>query len=274
MRIATLITALSLFLVSCQKEIDWSSGMESALLIKMTQKTGSDSAVINFTYDGSKRLIMEKTVGMSQGINVGNELKIVRNGSGIITKTIQKSEAFITAGIDSVETIYHYNTTTNRYTAAVFQITLFGFTVTDSATFTYDGNGNIITAEHFQQLPPLPYFQSLKQEYTYSAGNLVQMKQSVYDPPGGMYELISTFNYTYDSKKSPLIIGKEAIVLNRTGFFGNNNATRAAFIDATDPANNFTTDFDYSYDLSSKPLTAVSTMTPPGTVSNITYFYQ
>ena len=267
--------AICITLLSCQKEIDWSTGTENALLIRSVQKSGSDSVVVDYTYDGSGRLIFEKTVGMSQGIDVGNDLQILRDGSGNITRTIQKSQVLISAGIDSIVTNYNYSTSNNRYTSAVFDMTIFGFTVTDSAAYQYDASGNISGEEHYLKFPPAPFILYFKQEYTYAGGNLSSVKQYSYDPTAMAYDLIATTTYTYDAKTTPLRLQREAVILGRPVYFGSNNATRMDFVDATDPSNNFTTDFVYSYDISSnKPLTAVSTQNPPGTVSNITYYYQ
>jgi hypothetical protein len=266
---------IAILFTSCQKEIDWGLGGGSdALLIKTVQKTGADSVTTTYSYDASKRLTLEKIVGMSGGINVGNELKIVRDGSGVITKTIQKSDVLIAAGIDSVIRRFNYNSSNGRYTSALFDLTVSGFSITDSSAFQYDASGNISTELHYQKLDPLPYILSFKQEYIYAGNNLVSTKQYSFDPLTMTYDLIATINFTYDNKSAALKTGIEAIVITRPGYYGNNNATKNEFIDATDPANNFTDSLVYTYNASKKPLTAVSTKTPPGTISNITYYYQ
>jgi hypothetical protein len=264
----------AILLTSCQKEIDWGLGNSTPLLIKSVQKTGSDSVVITYFYDGAQRLVLEETEGISQGINVGNELQIIRNGSGIITKTIQKGEVMLAAGIDSVVTIYHYSTSASRYTSAVFDLTIFGFSVTDSADFKYDASGNIISQDHYQKMAPLPPILTFKLEYNYTAANLSSIKQYAIDPITMGVDLLATLNYTYDTKSTPLKMDKEGIILNRPAFYGKNNATKTEFVDAADPANNFTDIIAYTYNSTGRPLTAVSTQTPAGTVSNISYYYQ
>jgi hypothetical protein len=265
-----------LALVSCQKEIDWGlGGAADSLLVRVFQKTGPDSITINYSYDASRRLKEEKITGTSQGIDAGNDLVINRNSSGIISNTVQKSAALVSAGIDSVVTRYHYDVAAGQYTSSVFDITLFGFTASDSAVFVYDASGKITRVEHSQSLAGMPYSLLLKQEYTYSAGgNIATMKQFSYDTTSGMYSLVSTLTYTYDSKINPLKINTEAIVLTRSAFFGPNNATMTQFDDATTPANNFSDTIVYVYNAGNKPQTTSDTRTPSGTVSNISFYYQ
>jgi hypothetical protein len=272
-KIVLAIIIASITLSSCQKEIDWGWGNNSEKLVKVVQKSGADSTVITYSYNSNQKLTREITLGVSAGTSFDNDFRIARNGSGIIDSTIQKSSAFVVAGIDSIVTHYHYSA--NRYTSAVFKLSLFGFDVTDSAVYSYDGSGKIISEEHFQQLSPLPYLKSLKVDYTYSAnGNISSVKQSSYDITTSAYVPAVTLNYTYDTKVNPLIMSTEGIVLNRNSLFGANNATKSDYIDIVDPTQNFTDDLVYIYNTNNKPATAIDTQTPAGTVSNITYYYQ
>lgn len=268
-------TLVLIFLASCQKEIDWGTGGGSdEKLVKVVQKTGTDSVTILYTYDASGRLIIEKTSGISQGVDADNELKIVRNSSGIIQYTVQKAAALVQVGIDSVLTRYNYNTGSGRYTSSVFSISLLGFTLNDSTVFNYDASGKMDKDEHYQSFLGLPYELSLKTEYTYNGANVSSQKQSSWDATTSSYMLIATINYTPDAKVNPLKLNTEGMVLLRPALFNANNVTQMELLDATDPTNNFTDTYVYTYSSSNKPLTAVSTQTPGGTVSNITYFYQ
>src|SRR5689334_2316409 len=112
-----IVAMVSIILFSCQKEIDWGLGGNTVAdkqLVKINSKTGTDSTLIEYFYDASKRLTREKTTGISAGTDLGNELTITRNSSGIITKTVQKAAALTAAGIDSVVTRYNYNTGTSK----------------------------------------------------------------------------------------------------------------------------------------------------------------
>ena len=79
-----------MFLVSCQKEIDWATGNGTGggssttgdLLVKTESKSGSETVTTLYTYNTNKKLINEKITGLSQGINVGNEFRYYRNAVG------------------------------------------------------------------------------------------------------------------------------------------------------------------------------------------------
>ena len=198
-----------LFFVSCQKEIDWGLGggnTTSQLLVKLKSQTGTDTTQLEYYYDANKRIIREKTTGISGGISIDNDLLIYRNSSGIITSTVQKAAALIAAGIDSVVTRYNYSTASSKYTSSVFDLGIPGFTVTDSAVYTYDAYGRITTDEHYLQiggLPiPIPSVLALKDIYTYSASgsNLTVVSQDAATTPGGPLSPVSSQTFTFDRR--------------------------------------------------------------------------
>ena len=280
-RKAAIVSALFILLfTSCQKELELAAGSGSTgagLLVKMVEKTGTDSTVVEYSYDAAKRLVREKISGMSGGINLDNDLKIIRNSSGIITHTVQKAAELIASGVDSVITRYHYDAPARRYTSSVFELSLFGFTVSDSTVYKYDAGGKITSDEHYQAFTGVPYELTLKQEYTYSAPGtaVVVFKQYTYDATTSSYDLIATLDYTYDNKTNPLPlnIGNEAVVLLRPVLFSSNNALSSKYTDPDDASNNFSTAIVYTYS-NNRPGAAVSTDTPSGKVSNIKYYYQ
>ncbi|HWR32895.1 MAG TPA: hypothetical protein VN451_05195, partial [Chitinophagaceae bacterium] len=241
---------------SCQKEIDWglkSGGTVNQILYRIKSTTGTDTTQIDYTYDGSKRIIREKTTGMAAGQNLDNDLIINRNSSGIITTTVQKAAALIAAGIDSVVTRFNYNTGTSKYTSSVFDMTIPGFAVTDSAVYTYDGSGRITSDEHYLSiggLPiPLPPVLVLKNNYTYSpsGSNLTLLSQDAATTPGGPLSPVSSQTYTFDAKANPLIILNEGVLLARTGLYNANNAAKSIVANAIDPTQDFTMDYTYKY---------------------------
>jgi len=274
------IPVLMIVFVSCQKEIDWGLGNTNTankMLVKISSKTGTtDSTTIEYSYDASKRIIREKTSGAAGGQDLGNDFVINRNGSGIITTTVQKAAALIAAGIDSVVTRFNYSTASSRYTSSIFELSIGGIGVIDSAVFAYDANGKITSDSHYMEIIgfPFPPFLALKNTYTYSGPNLVSVAQNATTGPPAPPAPISLQAYTMDSKTNPLIIGNEAIVLTRTGLFNANNPTKVVFTDLSGGGQDFTMDYTYKYNSSNKPDSSYGTRTPGGAVTATKYFYQ
>jgi hypothetical protein len=277
-----IITAAALIIVSffaaCQKEIDWGlNTSQDQLLVKLYQKSGADSTVIYLTYNSAKKLIREITTGLQSSTAIDNDLKIYRTASGIIDRTVQVSLALVSAGIDSVVTKYNYNTASSRYTSAVFTTSFGGFDVTDSTVFTYDAAGKITSDDHYQRITGVPVpLHTVKNDYTYSSTglNLMSIQISAASTVGGPLSPMATQTYTYDAKKSPLIMKEEAILLLRTGYYSANNVLSTAMVNTVDPTANFTLDNTYRYNAATKPDTAFSTRTPGGTTSTTKYYYQ
>ncbi len=275
---------LIIFLVSCQKEIDWGfprPGVTvSQLLIKIKSKTGTDTTQLDYTYDASKRLIREKTTGMSGGTNLDNDLFIKRNSSGIIINTVQKAAALLAAGIDSIETRFNYDVATSKYTSSVFQLAIPGLTILDSAVYTYDGSGKISKDEHWlliTGLPiPLPPTRIARNNYTYSADgkNLLGVATDAAIPPATTLSPATAGAYTVDAKVNPLIILNEAVLLSRVGLFNANNSTKAVVTNSINPTQDFTMDYTYKYNTANKPDSSTGTRTPGGTLTAAKYYYQ
>jgi YD repeat-containing protein len=276
-----ILSALALFLFSCQKEIEFDFGNggsgvgpRDGVLIKAVSKTDADSIVVNYTYDGSKRLLSEKITGNSQGIDVGSDLRIIRNSAGIITGLVQKANALQQSGIDSVITKVYYNQGASRYSAKVFEISLFGFTVKDSSVLVYDGTSKIIREDMYQSDPLTgSYVLTLKSEYTFSAnGNLESIKQ--YDLSSGTSNHVSTITYAYDSRVNPLRLNNEALVIGNPVLLSANNVATGQFEDVITPANNITITNTYTYNSFNKPLSGITTQNPGNMVSDNSFYYQ
>ena len=278
------IIFLTLFLFSCQKEIDWGLGgggnTSGKILVKIKSKTGTDTTQLDYYYDANKRLIREKTNGVSAGNNLNNDLIINRNSTGIITTTVQKAAALISAGIDSVVTRFNYNTANSKYTSSVFDLAIPGFAVSDSAVYTYDAAGRISGDAHYLQISglpiPVPPILALKNYYIYSASgnNLDSIKQEATTTPGGPLSPVAAQAYRFDSKTNPLIIGTEAILTGRTGFYNSNNASKAVVTNTIDPTQDFIMDYTYKYNGANKPDSSYGTRTPGGAITATKYFYQ
>lgn len=270
---------LTLSFISCQKEIDWGLGGGSTanqLLVKISSKTGTDSTITNYSYDARKRLIRETVNGVFAGTSLDNELVIYRNASGIISRTVQKSSAFIATGMDSVVTRYNYNPATSQYTSGVFSLTIAGFTITDSAVYSYDAGGKIANDIHYLATGFLPPIQSFKNQYTYTANglNLMSIVQLASLTPGGPLSPLSTQTFNFDNKINPLIIKNEGVLLARTGLYNANNASKFALLNIVDPTVNFTTDYTFKYNTANKPDSSYGTRTPGAIVTATKYFYQ
>jgi hypothetical protein len=284
MKLLTLLSIIIIVIfISCQKEIDWGLGggnNASQLLVRIKSQTGTDTSQLDYYYDAAKRLIREKTTGNTAGTSLDNELIINRNTTGTITTTIQKAAALVAVGIDSVVTTFYYNTGTSKYTASVFVLPVPGFTVKDSAVYTYDAANRIISDAHYLQvtgLPlPLPPILSLKNNYTYSStgNNLLNIQQEAASTPGGPLSPVASQTYLYDSKVNPLNILNEAILIARPGLFSANNPAKQTVANTISPANDFTMDYTYVYNNANVPDSSFATRTPGGTVTVSKYFYR
>lgn len=275
-----IIVILTAFLMySCQKEIDWGTSgnlVAGQKLVKVISKTGTDSSIVTYSYDNQNRLIKEVTIGISGGTSLDNSLTINRNASGIILNTVQKSVALSGAGIDSILTNYYYNSTNSIYTASAFSISTMGFTVTDSALYTYDPTGKITSDIHYLKTGILPPIQVLKNQYTYSPNgiNLIGSDQLAPSTPGGPLSPVSTQTFSFDLKINPLIIKNEGILLVRPNLFSANNIAKLVLNSTASPAANFTQDYVYIYNSSNKPDSSYVTRTPGGAITASKYFYQ
>jgi hypothetical protein len=278
-----LLPVLLIFLFSCQKEIDWSTDPvvnNGPVLYRIKSKTGAtDTTQTDYFYDANKRIIRELINGMGSGQNLNNELIITRNGSGVITKSVQKSATLQAAGIDSVVTVYGYNPSSSQYTYSAFGLTVAGFTVRDSAVYTY-GSGRISKDEHYLLvigLPiPLPPVLSARNTYTYSADgkNLLSVATDAATTPGGPLTPAAAQTFSMDTKTNALIVPNEAVVLGRLGLYSANNSTKATLTNTIDPSQDFTMDITYRYNTSNKPDSSYNTRTPGGAVTASKYFYQ
>ncbi len=272
-----------LFFISCQKEIDWGTDgatTASQLLVRIKSQTGTDTTQLDYYYDVNKRIIREKTAGIGAGQNLNNDLVINRNASGIITQTIQKAAALIAAGIDSVVTSYNYNTATSKYTSSVFQLAIPGFTVLDSAVYTYDAGGKISKDEHYLQLTglpiPLPPTLTARNTYAYSADgkNLLGIASDAAIPPATTLSPATAQVYSVDTKINPLIILNEAVLLSRVRLFNANNTSKAVVTNTIDPTQDFTMDYTFKYNTANKPDSSYGARTPGGSITAAKYFYQ
>ena len=262
------------FLFSCNKNesnVNNNPAVPSTLLVKKISKSGNDSTVTEYFYDQAKRLVWEKETSVISGVTKNISMKILRDNSGMITRTTDIADYLIASGIDSVVRIFA--NAAGRYTASVLNMTQGATTVQDSVYYFYDGAGRIIRDQHFQIVTGVPFTQVFKREYIYSsAGNIDSVKES--DLSGGVYTLSYTEAYTHDSKLNPLQLQNDAVILYHVGFGGVNNTTKTQADFIGNPSYNNSISLVYTYRSDNRPLTSVSTKLPSGKVSDETYFYQ
>ncbi|TMI77855.1 MAG: hypothetical protein E6H10_18190 [Bacteroidetes bacterium] len=282
--VSTLLAFATFFLVSCQKERDFTNTASGGtgntgsdgLLVKTVVRDGSDSMVTTYGYDSNKRLSSLNKKGIDdQGNTVNAEYHFHRNASGIITDYSATDPTLIAAGIDSIKTIVHYSS--SRYTSYVLSINVPGFVVLDSSVFVYDGTGRIV-GENFYQSPSgigNDYYLSGKINYSYlSSGNLSGFVIHDYDQSGTEVFTAYASNMTYDAKINPIHLGNEAFALGHPEWVSSNNILSEQNSDSGGPADDQSVTYAYTYNANNKPATGTITIMPDNTVGNTTYYYQ
>jgi hypothetical protein len=271
MRILVALVFIILFLFSCKKEQDSvnGGGSKNARLLKTVAKSGSDSTVSEFTYNGSGKIVGFKLSGVQSGSAIDLRLTYVRNSSDIIQKQILKSNDLGALGLDSIVTAVNYDAGNNRYKNAVSIVVLFAFSIKDSIVFQYDGTGRLTSEIDYTDAGSgmLP---STKTEYTYAGNNLSGEKYYSYN--NGTFQLEETYAYEYDSKINPLQFAPDAAILNMSPFYSANNITKTTYVNATDPTNNYVSNDTYTYTGTNRP--ATSTSVTGSNITTTTYYYQ
>ena len=271
--LSVLLCFLGILLFSCQREVDLptpntNTGADERL-VKIVGTDGTDSTVSTYSYDANGRISENKVVDIYNGIDFGYTTKVVRNSSGIITRTIEIEPSLV--GVDS--TIRNFRYSAGKYTSSVSSITSLGFTSADSTVYTYNSSGQISKDEVYSSVNGSPFVLALKNDYTYtSAGNLASHKQSTFNPATSTYFEEYTESYTYDSKTNPLVLGNESIFMYLLEFTGPNNATGYTYVEPASPGSNENLSVIYTYNGDNKPLSAV--MNSGTSTTNITFHYQ
>lgn len=278
-KFATPLLAVLTFLTACQKEAALvdpgnSSGgggtTTGGLLTRNVETDGTDSTVTDFSYGAGNRLTKIDYTGSSASPAT---YKLSRNNSGVITRMTLISPDFQSIGVDSIVINVSYNSSTSRYTSSQYSLAISGTTYTDSTAYVYDASGNLTSAAGYEKIAITPYTPYGRTDYTYANGNVSSEKYYDYDPSTSTWSLSATSAYTYDAKTNPLKLGVEAILLNQAGFFGPNNSTDFSYKDATDPTNNFTRTYTYTYNSANKPSGGTAVENPGATSYTLRFFY-
>ena len=280
--IITLSLLASIFLFSCQKEADFSNNNGSSggsgggstgsgLLTKIVSKSGSDSSILAFGYNSSKKIVTLNSTIVSAGTTVLIQERVERNAQGIITKLIIKSPFYQQAGFDSIETVIRYSG--GKYTSKVTGFDAVIFVLKDSVAIAYDGSGKIITERDYVDDGTGSYQEQGKIDYTYSGNNIASIKNYSYDASSASYSLVQTYTYDqYDNKISPMSMGIEGFLFDSAPFYSSNNPTKSSVSSPLGGTYTYTT--TYTYNSSNKPLTATSTIQPGNSTATGTYYYQ
>jgi hypothetical protein len=273
--LTAILAILSFGLFSCQKEVkdifsNTGGGVNGTRLIKTVEKTGADSVVTVYGYNSSGKIIKADIFGVDAGQAYDLSLTYVRNSAGIIQKQILESSDFVSVGIDSIVSIVSFDAGTNRYKNSVSNFSLSGIPLSDSIEFQYDVSGRLVTEIDYNDVG-LGYLPSWKKEYTYNGNNLATEKYYSFDLASGNFLLDDTGTYEYDTKTNPLQFATDAPILNLYPFYSANNVTKFTYV-ASDPADNFTSATNYTYNSSNRPITDVTTTGAEVTLT--TYYYQ
>lgn len=276
--------ALAFGLTACQKEGSFENptstpgsggGTTDALLTRLVYAAGADSIATDLGYDGSKRLVTLTTASTQNG---NQTTRLYRNASGILTRYTTKSDELAGLGIDSLVTDVKYDAAKSVYTYSLSTITYSGTTITDSTVFGYNGS-NLVSKTNYAKGGPAPYTVYAKTEYGYTGSNVVTEKSYSPGATAGSWDLEYTYSYTYDDKVNPLKFGPEGLIaltdftLASAPYGSANNATKADFVDQTDPTNNFSFTTTYTYNTSNKPSAGNAVVAPGPGGYQLRYYY-
>lgn len=281
------LSAVVLVTVACQKEASFENpdpstgggGGNNATgqLTRMVLVSGTDSLAYNLSYDAAGRV---SSINAST-TNYNEVIRFDRNAAGIITKISMKNSGLTGAGIDSVVTRYNYNAAQGGYTAGIFEINVSSATYIDSTAFQYDGSGKLVSRVSFAGGTGVPFEPSSKLDYTYAGSSLNSVKSYTYS--GTDWDIDYTINYSYDTKKNPLQMGVETLLvdpyispvfgLNSSIYYGANNATVIDYIDPNDAADNYKITTSYTYNSLDKPAAATNVETPGNFNSAWRFYY-
>jgi hypothetical protein len=275
------LTALSLILFSCQKEITredpnatpgtGSSGGSTSgtRLLKIRTITGSDTLFTSYSYNSSGRVTEVKLTGIANGQPTSETRTFVRNAENIITQLIQTGNVFATMGIDQQVTNYSYDYTLGRYKYAVMKSSFMGMVWNDSTVYSYDNSGRLAAINMFMDRSA-GYMNSHRTEYTFTGNKVATEKTSVFDNQTNTFQDGFAQTYQYDSKTNPMFFLSDAVaMLSYSAMYSPNNIVNISF-GAAAPVGPMS--ISYTYNSQGRPATGV--VIQDGKTTNNTYYYQ
>ena len=277
----TLFLLLSnIFLVSCQKDVALDpgtpGGSDNLLLVKTVSVQNNESYTTTYSYTADKKIEIINITGTSGGLSVDNYRRFYRDAAGRIIRIAIKIPPQNGIETDTVFMDVHYpNATTFNYDYTVQKISVSGFDVYDSTTYTYNSNNQITEGYTHQYNPILGPVQDLRFVYSYdAAGNLVKLEG--YNNASGPMELVVTFNLGYDDKTNPLAFDKqEFLVTGGNPGSSKNNVTVITFTDVAGNGDPQIINYAYTFGSNGLPSKVVTTdQSGSNPVITTTFYYQ
>ena len=250
-----------LLLLSCNKDNSLENGQR--LIQKIVTRSGTDSTVIEYSFDSRSRFAQEKT---TSGTDV-TTISLVRDASGRATRMVQSANG--TPPLTLVTDYTYLNATDFKLRNGLLKTDLNGLAITDSIAYTY--TTRVSKTTHYFSGVGIPGIVAYYLEYTYDArGNMTQAK--VYQASGlNQFTVAATLSYEYDNNPSPVYFKDDALIENLdTQFLSPNNVTKVSLV-AADPTDNFTATTVYEYRSDGRPSKATRTVAGVSFVSDYTY---
>ena len=281
---------IALLLSSCQKELADPSGSPSGgggnggggtsngdLLVRALSITGSDTTVVELTWDNNKRLIQYVSKGKTNGIVTDSKTDIIRGSNGNITKMINRPMGG-GASFDSTISYVYYQPGTSKVAYVKNTNYAVGFSFSDSVLITYNTAGKIAVKEtYFENFITGTMNRQSKSSYTYDAqGNLLTNTTLIADPLTGVYSPGITITNSYDAHLAPASFGDDAFIvrgLSEESVSHNHLIKKVQTGSGTDIT---LTMSQFQFNSSDRPTAEVIAFTPvpPGYTLTVTYFYQ
>lgn len=270
------VTLLVLFLVSCQRELDFEIEEQEPDLpfriVKTIAVTDGDTLITEYTYDRSLRLEAEITYGKSFGESFSSDTRFGRDEQGRIV-TIQHSST--DAGI--VRTTVHYpNATTSEYDYLIAIQSHSGLEFRDSVAFTY-ANSNMSSSNTFR-FTGSGYIPSRKETFVHNGSNNVE-SSNIHALVNGNLVLVSSLQYTYSNYRDYIWTtsnGAQNYLLTGVANKRHMNVVELRVVDQTglglpDIVSSTTLTLD---EAGTMALSGVRFLYPQNLTTNLTFYYQ
>ncbi|MDE3235368.1 MAG: hypothetical protein KGO81_05380 [Bacteroidota bacterium] len=288
-RSCLLFVLLLIVFASCQKEfsidttnLGTSSGNGNAVLVsKIVMMVGSDTSTVGeFRYDSVNRPVYIKNTSIDTfGQKTIQEYIITRNSAGNITQfTTQVTDPAV--GVVVTNTTVHYPSGSSNFDYRLTKSVNAGVTIIDSVVYTYNGN-KVATLTDYYGDGVSPYSQLASATYNYDGnGNITTVSMnyptSVLNN-GVLSDLV--YSYQYDSKNNPTNFGNDLMLLFGDEVAKNNFVSLQIKAPNPTPSSfGLNESITYTYLSNGYPATAtmksVSVNPDDTTVGNITYYYQ
>lgn len=278
--------AITLFLMSCQQEINFDTptdpggggggGSTSGKLVKVVTVTNGETQTTLYTYDSQDRIETLTVDGTSGGMLMHSYSKYFRDGLGRMVMIKQKIDQNGIPTDTAVNHIHYPDATTMEFDYHVNTMSMMGFTTVDSSVYNFS-NGKLQYVTSYMSSSIMgTTWEASRNEFIYDgSGRVIELKMFMSGTPGDPLENLMNQHYTYATSLNAVPIPQNPA---QAYWFGLPNATNDALatmdfesFDANVPS--FTTNMTYVLGANNKPATATFTSTN-GQVTNYTFYYQ